>query len=275
MIKIAFMYDFDRTLSPKDMQEYGFIDKLNMNPSDFWEKSTALSDGHQMDHILAYMYMMIREAGNCNFDVTRELLNNLGKQVDLFPGVETWFKRMNDAGLERGLKIEHYIISSGLKEIIEGTSIYNEFNEVYACEFLYDSEGRAIWPKQAINFTTKTQFIFRINKGAKDVTDIKALNKFVSYHDREIPFEHMIYIGDGITDIPSMKVVKVNGGHSIAVFQEGEKETVIDLVKDKRVNFCAPANYEVGSHIEKLCLSILDEIAISIQQRTLREKIQF
>ncbi|AMC92911.1 hypothetical protein AOC36_02595 [Erysipelothrix larvae] len=275
MTRIAFIYDFDRTLSPKDMQEFGFIDQLNSNPETFWELSHSLSKKHAMDPILSYMLLMKQEMEKMGKHITKQGLKDLGKDIEYFPGVKDWFSRMNSMALSLGLVAEHYIISSGLKELIEGTEIFHEFKEVFACEYTYDDKGYAIWPAQSINYTTKTQFIFRINKGAMDVSDIIELNQFVPYNERPIPFEHMIYIGDGITDIPSMKVVKVNGGHSIAVFQKGHKEKVEQLVRDKRVNFCAPTDYTKGSHIEKICELILQEISVNVNQKRLRDKIEF
>ena len=166
---------------------------------------------------------------------------------------------MNKYGEALGLEIEHYVISSGLKEIIEGTPIAKYFEKIYAAEFYYNEKNVPVWPAMAVNYTSKTQFLFRINKGVLDVTDHKSLNKFTPEGDRRIPFSNMIYIGDGFTDVPCMKLVKVNGGHSVAVYHE-DKKTAASIMKQGRVDFIAPANYESGSKLEKTVFTVLDLI---------------
>ena len=221
---IALLYDFDKTLCTKDMQEYTFIPKLGLEPSEFWKEANDLSESAKVDRILSYMHLMLKKATAANQKIRREAFVELGKDLEFFPGVENWFSRINELGNEMEVKIEHYIISSGLREIIEGSSIFKCFREVFACEFLYDVNGVACWPKNAVNYTTKTQFLFRINKGILDISNDNDLNKFTPEDERPIPFRNMIYIGDGYTDVPCMKLVKVNGGYSIAVYKEAEKE---------------------------------------------------
>ena len=258
---LAIMYDFDHTLSPRDMQEYGFIPDLGMEPDVFWNKCVAAIKKNQMDQILAYMYMMIEEAKG-KFIVNRQMLRDLGKDVQLFDGVSTWFSRVNAYAESRGLTPEHYIISSGLKEIIEGTPIASEFKEIYAASFCYDEHGVACWPAMAVNYTSKTQFLFRINKGVLDVTEHRALNEFMPEEKRRVPFSNMIYIGDGLTDVPSMKLTKLNGGHSIAVWQDDSRVSD-EMLLEGRVDFTSTADYSAGSEMETIVFSIIDQIAAS------------
>ena len=203
---------------------------------------------------------MIKESKKNDMPIKRDTFNNAGKDIEFYPGVVDWFKRINDYGKSLGIRVEHFIISSGLKEIIEGSSIAKEFKEIYACEFLYDVNGVAIWPKLVVNYTTKTQFLFRINKGVLDISNDNDLNKYVTNDDRDIPFRNMIYIADGITDIPCMKLVKSNGGKSIAVYTDKSKELANTLIKDKRVDFIAPSDYTDGSELDTIMKRILDSL---------------
>jgi len=246
---VAFMYDFDKTLCTKDMQEYSFIPKIGMTAKKFWEESTALAKREKMDRILAYMHLMIKKSKVADKPISRKDFVDAGKGVEFFPGVTDWFKRINAFGKTHHLEVEHYIISSGLKEIIEGTPIKNNFEEIYASEFLYDQDNRAVWPKMAINYTGKTQFLFRINKGVLDVSEDEALNAYTPENDRRIPFSHMIFIGDGITDIPCMRLVKVSGGKSIAVYPPRKKAKVEELLKNKRVDFIIREDQHLGGII--------------------------
>ena len=258
---LAIMYDFDHTLSPRDMQEYGFIPDLGMEADAFWHKCVTAMKQNQMDQILAYMYMMLEEAKG-KLIVNRNMLRALGQDVQLFDGVSDWFARVNAYAEEKGLTPEHYIISSGLKEIIEGTPIAKEFKEIYAASFCYDEHGVACWPAMAVNYTSKTQFLFRVNKGVLDVTEHRALNEFMPEEKRRVPFSNMIYIGDGLTDVPSMKLTKLNGGHSIAVWQEDERISN-EMLLEGRVDFAVKADYSQGSEMEKTVFAIIDQIAAS------------
>lgn len=262
---IAFMYDFDKTLSPKDMQEYGFIPSLGYDDvNEFWHEVELLTKANKMDQILSYMRQMLKVAKANGKELTRAWFHELGKSVTLFPGVLEWFDLVNEEGMKRGLVIEHYIVSSGLSEIIEGTAIAQHFKAIYACEYLYEDEV-AVWPAQAVNYTTKTQYIFRINKGKLDVTDARGINEKIEDSKRKVPFSQMVYIGDGMTDVPSMSVVKEKGGHSIAIYNElSEKslEDVRQLVADERVNYCASADYRKGMAMHQIACGILDQIKI-------------
>ena len=275
--KIAFLYDFDKTLCTKDMQEYTFIPNAQMTATEFWELSNELSIQNKMDRMLSYMYTMLFVSRNKHLPVRRENFFAAGEDIDFFPGVKSWFTRMNAFGEKLGVEIEHYIISSGLKEIIEGSAIADAFKEVYACEFYYDENGVATWPTQVVNYTGKTQYLFRINKGLLDISTDEGLNDFMPEEERPIPFRNMVYFGDGVTDVPCMKLVREYGGKSIAVYPsetEGALEKVKDLLMANRINFYAPANYEEGSVLETLVQDIVKHMALadSLVKLTLQQK---
>ena len=257
---VAIMYDFDKTLATTDMQNYSFIPFLGMTSEEFWGSVTEFTKETGIESILAYMYMMVEKCREKNIPLTKEYLYKLGKDVKFFDGVTTWFKRINTYAEELGIEVEHYIISSGTKEIIEGTSIAKEFKKIYACEFLYDKNGEATWPKFAINFTQKTQFVFRIAKGVYDINDNVTVNTKV---EKRIPYSNLIYIGDGLTDIPCMTLVKEKGGKSIAIYPKGNKEKVIKLFEEGRVNYLCSADYKAGSNLEKIIKLILTQMALT------------
>jgi len=272
---IAFAYDFDKTLSTEDMQNYAFIPALGKSPSEFWKAANEFSKAHHMDGILAYMYKMLEEAKNSNQPITRELLKSCGEKIVYYPGVEEWFGRMNRYCEERGYQAEHYIISSGIKEIVEGTKIAGEFKRLYAGEFVYDDEGHAIWPAMAVNYTSKMQFLFRVNKGVLDVTEDKALNNYTEDINRRVPFTRIIYFGDGLTDVPCMKVNKMNGGHSIAVYPCDNEQALVNaqgLLLHGRVDFVLPADYTDGSELDKTVKDIVDYIVTDDQLRNLHKR---
>lgn len=260
--KIAIMYDFDKTLSPKDMQEFSYFNQIGTNPEEFWSLANKVSASEKMDPILTYMLMMIKFTPN----LTKEDLNESGKAIELFPGVETWFNRINKYGDENDIEIEHYIISSGLQEMIEGTSIKDEFKKIYACRYVYNDQGSAIWPARVVNYTTKTQYIFRINKGVLDESNDIDLNKSTPEETKPIPYERMIYIGDGYTDVPSMKVVSQYGGYTIAVYKDDKSrdELAGQLYHDKRAQFLINADYSENSEMEIVVKSIIDVISKNI-----------
>jgi phosphoserine phosphatase len=257
----AIMYDFDKTLCTRDMQEYSFIPGLGITAEAFWAEAGKLS-ANGMDRILAYMYLMLRKARENDKPIRRESFVGLGADIAFFPGVVEWFERITAYGRANGIEVEHYIISSGLREIIEGSKIHDRFRKIYACEFHYDASGAADWPLISVNYTTKTQFLFRINKGVLEASDDEALNRYVPEDERPVPFRNMVYIGDGMTDVPCMKLVKANGGHSIAVYGKGQKEKVANLVRDRRVDFFAPADYREGQELDELVKRILDQVAV-------------
>ena len=258
---IGILYDFDNTLCTKDMQEYSFIPNLGMEPEEFWEECNEFSKTEKMDSILTCMYKMIDKSNANHKSIRREDFVRLGEEIEFFPGVKEWFGLMNTFGDELDVNVEHYIISSGLKEIIEGTQIAKEFKEIYACEYYYDHNGIAIWPKMSINYTNKTQFLFRINKGVFDVSNNCDLNRVIPEDERHMPFTHMIYLGDGMTDVPCMKLVKDRGGRSIAVYKKGQKNKVDNLLVDNRVDFLAEADYSKDGDLYNLVKMIINKIA--------------
>ena len=259
--KIGILYDFDKTLCTTDMQEYEFIKNLNMTADDFWNEAAKTTNTHEVERILSYMFVMIRECKKRGIQLTEEYLNECGKNVVLFNGVNTWFDRINEFGDKLGVEIEHYIISSGIYEIIQGTPIAKYFKRIYACRYMYDENGEAIWPALAINYTLKTQYIYRISKGILDVTDDYNLNRLQDESLRHIAYRNMIYLGDGMTDIPCMKMLKEKGGKSIALYSAGKKETVKPLVDDDRINYVCVADYSPNSTLEKIVKLMISNIA--------------
>lgn len=260
---IAIIYDFDKTLTDQDMQNYSFIPALGMAPEEFWGETGVFSEKSGVERILSYMYMMIVKAKEKGITLTREYLFSLGKELKYFDGVLTWFDRINQYGEKKGIKIEHYLISSGTKEIIEGSEIAKHFKAIFGCEFYFDPKTHVpVWPKLAINYTAKTQFYFRITKGILDTTEDNALNRKSTHR---IPHRNVIYIGDGMTDVPVMLLVKQNGGHSIAVYPKGEREKVEYLYDEGRVNFVARADYSERSDITSIVKLIIDQVNVAEQ----------
>lgn len=257
---VAIMYDFDKTLSTTDMQNYTFIPSLGMTPAEFWGDTTKFSEKTGVERILSYMYMMVAKAKEKNIKLTREFLKECGKDIKFYPGVTTWFKRINEYAESKGVTVEHYLVSSGTMEIVEGCSIYHNFTKAWGCEFYYDEEGVPVWPKLAINYTQKTQFYFRIAKGVVDVTNDNGVNEKTT--SRRIPYRNIVYMGDGMTDVACMTLVKQNGGHSIAIYPEKESDKVRQLYQDGRTNFMCQADYSSGSDLEKMLKLIIDEVAI-------------
>lgn len=260
---IAICYDFDKTLSPDDMQAQGYIQSVGYDVESFWKESNGLAEDNGMDQNLAYMFTMMKAAhGKLVFN--KEALMNYGSKVQLFPGVDTWFQRIREYGKKKGVIIEHYIISSGLREMIEGTTVANEFKKIYASSFFYDNEGVAVWPAQVVNYTNKTQFLFRIEKGALDVND-PAVNDYFKPEEIRVPFRNMIYIGDSDTDIPCMKLVNSNSGHSIGVFNPytKDKRKVYKMMEDQRIKYFAPADYTQNSQLDQLVKTIIDKTAFN------------
>ena len=260
---VALLYDFDKTLCTKDMQEYTFLPQLGLDARHFWDETERYTHEEGMDPVLAYMYLMLRKmrASGEEFSFRREDIRELGRAVEFFPGVRDWFGRMRRYGEREGVHVEHYIISSGLKEIIEGSAIAREFRAIFASEFHYDRYGAPDWPLMAVNYTGKTQYLFRINKGVLDISDNDSLNRYQPENERRIPFRNMIYIGDGMTDVPCMKLVRSYGGTSIAVYTEQSYPHVRELLKQERVNVLVPADYREGKTLDKLLFRLIRRMA--------------
>ena len=261
---IALMYDFDKTLCTKDMQEYSFIPNVGLTAREFWTEANSLAREKKMDGILAYMYVMLDKARSAKtVSVRRESFVALGRDLEFYPGVETWFERLNAFGKSQGADVRHFIISSGLREIIEGSSIYKNFTEVFACEFLYDVDRMPVWPKNVVNYTTKTQFLFRVNKGVLDLSEDAALNDYTPEDERPVPFRNMIYIADGKTDVPCMKLVRVNGGCSVAVYPKNKRDTAAQLLRDGRADYMLPADYSPGGELETTVKAVIEKMVIT------------
>ena len=264
---VAICYDFDKTLTPDDMQAQGFIQSVGMDVGDFWREANALADKNHMDGNLAYMYCM-KEKAYGQLLLNRKTLADYGAQISLFPGVEEWFERIREYGKAKGAIIEHYIISSGLAEMIEGTSVAKKgaFERIYASSFYYDEKGMAVWPAQAVNYTNKTQFLFRIEKGVLDVND-PGVNDSYAPDEIRVPFRNMIYIGDSDTDIPCMKLVNSYGGSSIGVYsaESCDKAKVHKMMREGRIRYYAPADYSEGKELDVLVKSIIDRTVVEFE----------
>jgi phosphoserine phosphatase len=265
--RTAIVYDFDGTLARGNIQEHGFLPGLHQDIPAFWDDVKARARANDADEILIYMWRMLEAARASNQPITREVLEQHGRAVPYFNGVATWFDRINKFAQGRDLDVEHYVVSSGNYEIIRGCSIFPHFRMVYASRYIFDEKGEAVWPGVAINYTTKTQFLFRINKGVHNFWDNERVNQWMPLAERPIPFTRMIFIGDGETDIPSMKMVRHQGGHSVAVFdpekfpEESYQNKVYRLVAEDRVHFVAPADYSEGSQLDVTIKGILGRYA--------------
>ncbi len=260
---VALIYDFDGTLSPGNMQEFGFIQAIGKTPEEFWRQSNSIPDGQEVNGILSYMKLMIDEARAKGISLTRDSFVSFGREIELYEGVKEWFALINEYGRRHGVNVEHYINSSGQTELIEGTPIAQEFKKIFACSFWYDDNGVAVWPAVAVDYTGKTQFLFKIAKGIMDISDDTKVNESQREDDKPIPFSHMIYLGDGTTDVPCMKIVKMFGGNSIAVYSpenKHQRDTAAKLMRQDRVNFMCKADYRVGGEIYEVVTTIIDKI---------------
>ena len=259
---VAICYDFDKTLSPDNMQAQGYLQAIKYECQDeFWKETNELARANCMDSNLAWMYLMLKGARGKEI-FRREMLARYGSQVELYDGVCEWFDRICRYGEERGITVEHYILSSGLKEMIEGTCIADKLTAIFASSFYYDEAGVAVWPAQVVNYTSKTQFLFRISKGVLDVND-NSVNDYIPPENIRVPFTNMVYIGDSETDIPCMKLVNSYGGYSVGVYDPvtGDKSRVLKLLDEHRIGYFAPADYTEGSEMDALMKSILDKTA--------------
>ena len=260
---VALIYDYDGTLSPGNMQEFGFIQAVGSTPEEFWKMSDSIAIGQDASNVLAYMKLMFDEAKKNGIQLRREDFLRFGQDIQLFDGVREWFRLINEYGKAHGVVIEHYINSSGLKEIIEGSPIAHEFKHIFAGTFIYDENGEAQWPGIAVDYTAKTQFLFKISKGIFSSRDNKQVNESWAEDRKRIPFTHMIYFGDGDTDVPCMKIVGMFGGHSIAVYDpenDRKKATAAKLKRQGRVAFAVPAVYTPDAPAYRVVTAIIDKI---------------
>lgn len=260
---VAICYDFDKTLSPDDMQAQGYIQSVGYDVAQFWKETNDFAKEYDMDVNLSYMFKMVQEAeGKLIFN--KDKLYEYGSKVKVFPGVETWFERIREYGRQKGVIVEHYIISSGLKEMIEGTAMADSFTRIYANSFFYNEKGIAQWPALVVNYTNKTQFLFRIEKGVLDIND-PGVNEFYKPEDLRVPFRNMVYIGDSDTDIPCMRLVNSLGGYSIGVYnpETQDKTKVYKMIRDNRIKYFAAADYNDGTEIDDLVKAIIDRTVVN------------
>lgn len=263
---MAIAYDFDGTLAPGNMQEHQFLPEIDIKPSVFWREVNDTAKQHQADEVLVYMNLMLRKAAEHNAPVRIDDFKQRGKNIQLFEGVAEWFSRIGNYAKRKNIDLKHYLISSGNEEIFAGTKIKKHFEAVYASKYLFDANGVAQWPALAINYTTKTQFLFRINKGVKDISDNASVNRYVEPNKRPVPFPNMVFIGDGTTDIPCFRLVKDQGGLSVAVYTphkkgKGGKTEAAKYLDEGRVHAVVPANYTEGSELDKIIKARIDEVA--------------
>lgn len=266
--RTAIVYDFDGTLASGNMQEHSFLpNHVNCSISEFWHEVGRLKEAHDADQILIYMMEMVRRSREGNKPISAAALAEHGRSLPYMPGVRDWFERINAHAAGQGLALEHYVVSSGNEEIIRGSEIFHHFTKVFGSRYIYDPEGFALWPAVVVNYTTKTQFLFRINKGVRNTWEDEPVNRWIPMKARPVPFTRMIYIGDGDTDIPSMKMVRHQGGHSIAVFDPEKWEAmsaqpnVYNLIAENRADFVVPADYREGRQLDVTVKGILGRIA--------------
>lgn len=259
---VALVYDFDGTLAPGNMQEFGLLEALGYNnPGDFWDLCDKLAKTNDAGSIAVVMYALQAEAKRAGIPFTRERLRKFGQEVRFFPGVIEWFDKINTYAEEIGVQVKHYINSSGVKEMVEGCAIAKHFEKIYACSYLYDTQGEACWPAVVVDYTKKTQFLFKISKGVLEVSDRVRVNEYMPEDERPVPFDRMIYLGDGETDVPCMRTVKAEGGYSFAVYgHEKKREVAQQLLSEGRVNFACEADYSENGEIMKIVRHILDKV---------------
>lgn len=272
LTRMAIAYDFDGTLAAGNMQEHSFIPDIQMSNQDFWRDVKRMAKEHDMDEILSYMFIMLQKACHAGVRITRKDFKKHGKSIEFFPGVQEWFPRLDNYARDRQVKLEHFIISSGLREMVNGSRISGRFKYVFASGFAYDQNDVANWPALAVNYTTKTQYLFRINKGILNSYDNYEINKYVPDEARAIPFCNMAYLGDGETDVPCMKMIKHQGGCAVAVYnpnkrkskrRESPKEIALRLLKEKRADFALPADYTEDGPLDVLMKAFIDRVAAS------------
>ncbi len=269
---MAIAYDFDGTLAPGNMQEYNFIPDLNMDKGEFWQEANELAKKHDMDEVLAYMHLMLIKAKEKNIPIREEAFMKYGEKITFFEGVESYFERINAYAASKNMHLEHFIISSGLREFVKGTAIAKHFKTIYASGFEYDENGVACWPALVVNYTNKTQYLFRINKGIYNSYDNTLINKSMPEDERAVPFSNFIYIGDGETDVPAMKMVNLYGGTTIAVYNpasvatphrpKSSKDICLDLIRQNRADYIAPTNYSEGGELDVMLKKIIDKTAM-------------
>lgn len=259
--KIVIIYDFDKTLTAKDMQEYGLLQDLGYEePHIFWREVDAFNRQHHVDPVLGYMLKLQEIAKKHRSPLTRSMLIDYGKKIEFLPGVEEWFKGIHDLSVMLNVTCEHVIISSGLSSMIYGSSIAKHINHIYGCEYVYNDNGEAIWPAVANNYTMKTQFVSRIHKEAHDLSDHITVNQKSS--QRPVPYSHMIFLGDGMSDVATMRMIHEQGGLSLALYHGQDAKLAQDLISDGRVHGAYEANYHVDSPLFRKVTSYITYLSM-------------
>ncbi|OGX14580.1 MAG: hypothetical protein A2351_01415 [Omnitrophica bacterium RIFOXYB12_FULL_50_7] len=271
---IAIVYDFDGTLSPGNMQEETIFKAYGIDKKKFWARSQSLVIRKGYEKTLAYLKLLIDDPIFKKRPLTKRMLREFASHIPYYPGVDEGYFDQLGAFIrslpevpEAGITLEHYIISSGLQDILEGISIRKHFKKIYACEYDFQ-RGRPVFPKLVINDTNKTQFLFRINKGRLKLSE--SINNHMPETERRIPFRNMIYVGDGITDVPSMTVVQKAGGNAIAVYDPAKRvpRAVKTMVAEHRAEHFAPADFRPQSLLVKILRQTLKKIIASIVYRS-------
>ena len=259
---MAICYDFDGTMAPGRMQDRQFIPStIGMDVDEFWEEVNRNTVLQQADPILSYMFIMLEQARQAGITICQKDLAQTGPGITFFPGVTSWFKRVNTYADHRGVRLSHFVISSGNSEIIENTPIANEFERIYASRFLYDQQDRAVWPARIVDFINKPNYLYRINKGALDQQSLFVINDFIPEPERAIPFENMVYIGDGETDVPCFQTIMSQGGLSIAVHQPEGREDARRYLDEGRVAAAVEADYRPDSPLDQIIRCQIDLVA--------------
>ena len=268
---IALVYDFDGTLSPQPMQEYTVLPKIGVEPGAFWDMVNREARRTESDPMLVYMRHIIEALELARVDVKRQDFAAMARAIEYFPGVPTWFGRMNAYVKRRSrgqVKLAHYLISAGQKEILDGVSIRRHFKRIYASEYHFNHHGVATFPKLLVTDTVKTQFLFRINKGLESLNE--SINEHMPESQRPIPFQNIVYMGDGMTDVPSMALTKKSGGHTVAVYnprKSSQRAVCEKLLNAGRADFIAEADFRAGTKLSRRVELLLDAIVADIAYR--------
>lgn len=274
---IGIVYDYDQTLSPTYMQDEVLFPHFGINPKEFWKRCKTLVEENEYESELAYLKAMLdylEMDGPSNKE-----LEKLGKGLQFYKGLPDMFEQLEDLITPEqramGVEIQHYIVSSGIKALIDGSELRPYFTKIFGCEFAENSSGRISFPKRVISHTAKTQYLFRINKGMLDHSE--DVNDHMDDNLRPIPFPNMIYLGDGPTDVPCFTVMNRFGGHSIAVYNPDDESRVsfrkayqLSGPAD-RIKFIAPADYRPGRHLRLILEEMIIEIADGIVENRRKE----
>ena len=281
---IAIVYDYDRTLSPRPMQEDVIFERIGVEASKFWSMADELKGNKSYEDELAWIRLLL---DNPSFRCLSNLdLEGMGRNLKFYPGVPEMFAELevglhSDKYLRHGVALEHYIVTSGLKSVLAGSILSQNVQAIFGCELDEDEEGRVYWPKRIISHTAKTQYLFRITKGLEYVDLSHDVNDHMPEPERRIPFSNMLYIGDGPTDVPCFAVISSRGGKSLAVYDPSSKvsfATCMSLREAQRVDEIAEADYRQNTHLRRLMehyvIQMADRIVLQQEMEHERKVIQ-